>query len=174
MTKEEKTNAIAELKEKLQNASVIYLADTSELTVENTNKLRRLCFNRKVQLSVVKNTLLKKAIEQSSDKNLTDLISVLHGPTSLMISEGGSIPAKLIKDFRKTSAKPILKGAYIEESVYVGDDQLEALASLKSKNELIGDVIALLQSPSKNVVSALQSGKSKLAGIVKTLSEKQE
>jgi large subunit ribosomal protein L10 len=133
--------------------------------------LRRACFKANIKLSVVKNTLLAKAME-ASDKDFGSLQEVLKGNTSLMFSEVGNTPAKLIKTFRKKSEKPVLKGAYIEEAIYIGDDQIDVLESIKSKEELIGDVIAILQSPAKNVISALQSGGSNISGILKTLSER--
>ncbi len=173
MKREEKNQVIESIAEKLKSNEIFYLTDTSELNVETINKLRRLCFRRKVQLEVVKNTLLKKAMEQS-DKELEPLYEALKGPTSIMFSETENVPAKLIKEFRKASPKPLLKGAYIQEAIYIGDDQLDLLASLKSKEELIGDIIGLLQSPATNVISALKSGGNTIAGVVKTLSEKQE
>ena len=172
MKKADKHQIIESLAEQLTAGGIFYLADTSELDVETVNKLRRLCFKRGVSLQVVKNTLLRKAMEQS-EKDLTALYDVLKGPTSIMFSETGNVPARLIKEFRKTSKKPILKGAYIQEAVFVGDDQLDTLTQLKSKEELIGDLIGLLQSPAKNVISALQSGGNTIAGVVKTLSERE-
>jgi large subunit ribosomal protein L10 len=159
------------LTEVLQDSNIVYVADIAGLDATQTSNLRRLAFKSNIKLNVVKNTLLKKAMEKSG-KSFDELFPVLKGNTSIMISDTGNAPAKLIKEFRKSSAKPILKGAYIEESVYIGDDQVEALATLKSKEELIGDVIALLQSPAKNVVSALQSGKNTLGGLIKTLEER--
>ena len=138
----------------------------------STTNLRRACFKAGVKLEVVKNTLLAKAME-GSDKDFGDLSQTLVGNTSLMFSETGNAPAKVIKEFRKKSDRPLLKGAYIEESVYVGDDQLENLVNIKSKEELLGEIIGLLQSPAKNVISALKSGGSTIAGIVKTLSERE-
>lgn len=173
MKKEDKFQVIESLTEKLENSEVFYLTDTSELTVESVNNLRRLCFRKNVSMQVVKNTLLRKAMEKS-DKDLEGLYDALKGPTSLMIAEAGNVPAKLIKEFRKNSPKPILKGAYVQESIYVGEQQLDVLEKLKSKNELIGDIIGLLQSPAKNVIGSLQSAENKLAGLVKTLSEKEE
>ncbi len=174
MKKSEKNQLIDILTEQLNQSSNIYVADISNLDAENTSDLRRLCFKSDIKLTVVKNTLLKRAMEKS-EKNLDDLYEILKGPTSLMFSEAGNAPAKLIKEFRKkTKDRPILKGAYVEESTYLGDDQLETLVNIKSKNELIGDVIALLQSPAKNVISALQSSGQTLTGILKTLSEKSE
>ena len=172
MTKEEKSKYIDDLTAQLQDCNIIYLTDTAELTVEAVNNLRRRCFNANIQMRVVKNTLLEKAMDRVEDKNFGDLRSTLKGATSIMFSEVGNAPAKLIKEFRKKSEKPILKGAYIEEGIYIGDNQLEALATIKSKEELIGDIIMLLQSPTKNVVSALQSGGGKLSGILTTLSER--
>ncbi len=173
MTKEEKQSAINDLSEKLDSNGVIYITDISELDAVATSSLRRQCFAKDIKLSVVKNTLLKKAMENVKDKDLSELYDVLPGPTAIMISEVGNAPAKLIKDFRKKSDKPILKGAYVEETVFVGDDQLKTLVDIKSKNELIGEVIGLLQSPAKNVLSALTSSKGTIAGLVKTLSEKE-
>jgi len=172
MKKEDKFQIIEDLTVALQNCNSIYLTDTSDLDVETINNLRRLCFRRNVTLKVVKNTLLTKAMEKSG-KDFQPLFGVLKGSTSVMFSEQSNEPAKLIKEFRKTNPKPILKGAYIEESCYTGDKQLDVLVNLKSKNELIGDVIGLLQSPARNVIGALQSGGNKLAGILKTLSEKE-
>jgi large subunit ribosomal protein L10 len=131
-----------------------------------------MCFNKNIKMLVVKNSLLKKAMERSTAKDYQSLIGTLKGSTAIMFSEVGSDPAKLIKEFRKGGDRPLLKSAFVEECAYVGDDQLDALASIKTKNEMIGEIIGLLQSPAKNVVSALQSGGGKLAGIVKTLSEK--
>lgn len=173
MKKEEKTQVIDQLVQKLEQNANFYLTDISSLTVAKTSELRRACFNKKISVLVVKNSLLKKAMERKG--TYADLIPALKGNTTVMFCESGSAPAKLIKEFRaKGNDKPIIKGAYIEESAYLGDNQLEFLASIKSKNELIGDLIGLLQSPAKNVISALSSGKNKLAGIVKTLSEKPE
>ncbi len=173
-TREEKYQIIESLTEKLKNSDIIYLADTSDLNVETINDLRRLCFRRNVSLEVVKNTLLKKAIEKS-EKDLSPLYGVMVGATSVMISDTGNVPAKLIKEFRKSkkSEKPLFKGAYIEEAIFVGEEQLETLANIKSREELIGDLIGLLQSPAKNVISSLQSGGNTIAGLVKTLSEKE-
>ena len=171
MTREQKSQVIDDLTSQLADSSTIYLADISGLDALNTTKLRRACFKANVKLAVVKNTLLTKAMEKS-DKDFGELPEVLKGNTSIMISEVSNAPAKVIKEFRKKSDKPVLKGAYIEESIYVGDNQLDALVTIKSKEELIGEVIGLLQSPAKNVIGALQSGGQKLSGILKTLSEK--
>lgn len=174
MTREEKDAQIAELTDRLANNKVIYLADTSTLTVEHTNDLRRACFKGGVSLNVVKNTLLKKAMDNVEGVDFSELYDILKGPTSLMISESGNAPAKVIKQFRKKADKPVLKAAYVEESFYVGDEMLDALANLKSKNELIAELVALLQSPAKNVVSSLQSGGNTLSGLVKALGDRPE
>ncbi len=171
MTREEKSQVIQDLTAQLADTNTIYLADISGLDATTTSNLRRACFKADVQLAVVKNTLLSKAME-ASDKDFGELPDVLKGNTSMLIAEASNAPAKVIKEFRKKSDKPLLKGAYVEEAVYVGDDQLDALVNIKSREELIGDIIGLLQSPAKNVVSALQSGGGKLSGILKTLSEK--
>lgn len=171
MTREEKTVAINELTEALQNNSVVYLADISGLNAEETSALRRLCFNKKVKLQVVKNTLLRKAMEESG-KDFNELLPVLKGNTSILLSDTGNVPAKLIKEFRKKKEKPLLKGAFIEEAIYIGDSQLETLSNIKSREELIGDIILLLQSPAKNVVSALKSGGNTVAGLLKALEER--
>jgi len=171
MTREEKSQVIQDLTGKLTDNPVIYLADISGLNASDTSNLRRACFKANVKLAVVKNTLLAKAME-SSDKDFGELPTVLKGNTSLMMAETGNAPAKVIKAFRKgKQEKPILKGAYVEEAVYVGDDQLDNLVNIKSKEEVIGDIIGLLQSPAKNVISALQSGGGKIHGILQTLSE---
>ena len=172
MNKEEKSKQIAYLTEKISNASVFYLADTSELSADDTSKLRRRCFKGDVSLEVVKNTLVKKAMENKERKDMSPFYELLKGQTSLMISDKGNEPAKIIKEFRKKSDKPVLKGAFVEEAIFIGDDQIDMLVSLKSKEELIGDIITLLQSPAKNVISALNSGGSTIAGLVKTLSER--
>tara|TARA_B110000977_G_scaffold186011_1_gene251443 strand:- start:435 stop:956 length:522 start_codon:yes stop_codon:yes gene_type:complete len=172
MTREEKSKVIENLTTQLSENPIIYLADISSLNANSTTNLRRACFKAGVKLEVVKNTLLAKAME-GSDKDFGDLSQTLVGNTSIMFSETGNAPAKVIKEFRKKSDRPLLKGAYIEESVYVGDDQLENLVNIKSKEELLGEIIGLLQSPAKNVISALKSGGSTIAGIVKTLSERE-
>ncbi len=172
MTREEKSKVIENLTAQLTENPIVYLADISGLNAESTTNLRRACFKAGVKLAVVKNTLLAKAME-SSDKDFGELSETLKGNTSLMFSETGNAPAKIIKEFRKKADKPVLKGAYIEESVYVGDDQLENLVNIKSKEELLGEIIGLLQSPAKNVISALKSGGNTLSGIVKTLSERE-
>ena len=171
MRKEDKNQLVDSLAEKINTNNVIYLADISELNAEQTSDLRRLCFKRDIKMTMVKNTLLKRAMEKS-EKNLEELYTALKGSTSLMFSDTGNAPAKLIKDFRKTSERPLLKGAYVEEVSYLGDDQLDALVSIKSRDELLGELIALLQSPIKNVMSGLQSSGQNLTGILKTLSER--
>lgn len=173
MTREEKSQVIENLTAQLADSATIYLADISGLNAGDTSNLRRACYKAGVKLEVVKNTLLKKAMDNVQGKDFTELYDILPGPTAIMLSDTGNLPAKLIKDFRKKNDKPVLKGAFIEESIYIGDDQLNLLAEIKSKDELIGEVIGLLQSPAKNVISALTSSKGKIAGLVKTLSEKE-
>jgi len=172
MTREEKSRVIEDLTGKLTDNHIIYLADISGLNASDTSNLRRACFKANVNLAVVKNTLLAKAMERA-EKDFGELPEILKGNTSLMIAETGNAPAKVIKEFRKNSKRPILKGAFVEEAIYVGDDQLDNLVNIKSKEELIGDIIGLLQSPAKNVISALQSGGGTLHGILKTLGEKE-
>jgi large subunit ribosomal protein L10 len=171
MTREEKNQAIDTLVENLSKYNNFYITDISTLTVEKTNQLRRLAFKQNVLMNVAKNSLIKKALERM-DGDYSPIFGALKGSTAIMYSDTGNVPAKLIKEFRKTSDRPILKGAWIDSSVFIGDENVEVLVALKSKNELIGDLIALLQSPAKNVVSALQSGGQKLSGILKTLEEK--
>jgi len=174
MKKADKTQLIDTLVEQLKESEIFYLTDISGLDAVQTSELRRFCFNKGVKLAVVKNTLLRKAMEKV-EKDFDDLYDVLKGNTALMFTDTGNVPARLIKDFTKKhkAAKPELKGAYVEEMCYVGAEYLEFLANIKSKNELIGDIVGLLQSPAKNVISSLQSGGSILSGIVKTLSEKE-
>ena len=172
MTREEKSQVIEELTGQLADNANIYLADISGLNAGTTSDLRRACFKANVSLAVVKNTLLAKAME-ASDKDFGELPSTLKGNTSIMYSETGNAPAKVIKAFRKKAEKPLLKGAFIEEAIYIGDEQLDMLVDIKSKEELIGEIIGLLQSPAKNVISALKSGGGTIAGIIKTLSEKE-
>ncbi|BAO55484.1 50S ribosomal protein L10 [Nonlabens marinus] len=171
MTREEKATVIKDLTATLGDNTTIYLADISGLNATDTSNLRRACFKANVSLSVVKNTLLAKAME-ASDKDFGELPELLKGNTSIMLSEVANAPAKVIQNFRKKSQKPVLKGAYIEEAIYVGDDKIDALSDIKSKEEMVGEIIGLLQSPAKNVISALKSSGGKLAGILKTLSEK--
>ena len=171
MTKEQKAQEIQGLTEELSSVKNLYLTDIAGLNAVQTTALRRACFKANIKLSVVKNTLLAKAME-ASDKDFGNLQEVLKGNTSLMFSEVGNTPAKLIKEFRKKSEKPLLKGAYIDEAIYIGEDQIDVLESIKSKEDLIGEVITLLQSQVKNVISALQSGGSNISGILKTFSER--
>ncbi len=175
MTREEKNQVVEDLKVKFSDANYFYITDSSELTVEQVNNLRSLLFEKGIRLQVVKNTLAKKAMESLSDtKDFSGLYECLKGPTSFIFTEVGNVPAKVIKQFRESHDKPLLKGAYIDSSVYIGDDQLSSLASLKSKEELIAEIISLLQSPAKNVVGALQSGGSTIAGLVKALQDRAE
>mgnify|MGYP001439690482 CR=1 FL=1 len=174
MRREDKNLLIDKLTEQIKQYPHFYLADISDLNADATSKLRRKCFEKQIELVVVKNTLFIKALERSGKSDFTPLYDSIKGSTSVMFTETGNVPAKLIKEFRKANPKPLLKAAFVEESIYIGENQLEALVSLKSKNELIADVIALLQSPAKNVVSGLQSGRNILAGVVKTLSEKEQ
>ncbi len=172
MTREEKNKQIEDLMTILGATNNLYIADTSGLNAEQTSDLRRACFKADIEMTVVKNALLKKAMERSP-KNFDDIYEALKGNSSIMISEVGNAPAKLIKDFRKKSNKPLLKAAYIDEAIFVGDNQLDTLVNLKSKNELIGDIILLLESPMKNVISALQGGGGQtIAGLLKTLEER--
>jgi large subunit ribosomal protein L10 len=171
MRREEKTDIINSLAEKLKEYSHFYLTDTAELNAADTSDLRRKCFENQIKLVVVKNTLLKRALEQTG-LEYGELLPVLKGSTAVMFSNNGNTPAKMIREFRKSHPKPLIKGAFVEESIYVGEGLIETLASLKSKEELIGDIIALLQSPAKNVISALQSGGSTIHGVLETLSKK--
>jgi len=172
MRREEKDSIIDGLKGQIDKASHFYLTDISNLNAEDTSNLRRKCFEKEIELVVVKNTLLKKALEKS-EGNFEELYDILKDATSIMFCETGNTPAKLIKDFRVKLDRPVLKAAFVEESIYLGDEQLEILSALKSKDELIGDILALLQSPMTNLLSALQSGGNNLAGAVKTLAEKE-
>lgn len=172
MTRQEKSLVIEELTAQLADNTNIYLTDISGLNAVDTSNLRRACFKANIKLAVVKNTLLEKAME-ASEKDFGELPTTLKGNTSVMYSETGNGPAKVIKNFRKKSDKPLLKGAFIEESIYIGDNLLDTLVEIKSREELLGEIIGLLQSPAKNVISALKSSGGKLAGILKTLSEKE-
>jgi large subunit ribosomal protein L10 len=173
MKKEEKKVIIEALAAQLKQMPTFYLADVSGLNAENTSKLRKVCFEKKVKLVVVKNTLLKKALEQNNFE-ASDIFKVLEGPTAVMFTDVANTPAKVIKDFGKQYGKPVLKGAYVQESLYIGAATLEDLVNIKSREELIGDVIGMLQSPVKRVLSALQSGGNTISGVVKTLSERPE
>lgn len=173
MKKEDKDIIIKKISDTLAEYSCVYLTQTAGLDAEKTSALRRACFKDGIKMLCVKNTLLKHALE-ASEIDYSELYGLLHGETTLLLSNTGNAPAKLIKKFRqKNDTLPMLKGAFVEETVYVGEEQLDTLSHIKSKHELIADVIALLQSPAKNVVSALQSGGSKLHGILETLSNKE-
>ena len=172
MRRDEKNAIIDSLAERLKEYSHFYLTDTAQLNAADTSDLRRKCFESDIKLVVVKNTLLKRALEQSG-LNFEELFPVLKGTTSIMFTNAGNGPAKLIKEFRRKHDKPVLKGAYVQESIYVGDNMLDALVSVKTKQELIGDIIFMLQSPALNVVSALQSGGTKIHGVLETLSKKE-
>ena len=172
MRREEKEVIIDNLAQRLDETKHFYLTDISSLDAEQTSKLRRKCFEKDISLLVVKNTLLRQAMEKS-EGDFNDLYDVLKDSTSIMFSETGNTPAKLIKELRKTMEKPLLKAAFVEESIYIGDDQLEVLSNIKSKDELLGDLLMLLQSPATNLVSALASSGSKMTGALLTLSEKE-
>lgn len=172
MRREEKNAIVNGLTEQINNARHFYLTDISELNAADTSSLRRKCFEKDIELVVVKNTLLKQALEKS-EGNYEELYDILKNSTSVMFCETGNVPAKLIKEFRREYDRPLLKAAFVEESIYLGDEQLDALSSLKSKNELIADVLLLLQSPMKNLLSAMQSGGNNLAGALRTLAEQE-
>jgi len=173
MRREEKNAIIDSLAEKLKEYSHFYLTDTAQLNAADTSDLRRKCFENDIKLVVVKNTLLKRALEMS-EGDFNELYPVLKGTTSIMFTQTGNTPARLIKEFRKRHDKPVLKGAYVQESVFIGDNMLDALVSVKTKQELIGDIIFILQSPARNVISALQSGGSKIHGVLETLSKREK
>lgn len=175
MRKEEKAAIIDSVAEELKANPNFYITDISGLNAEKTYQLRKLCFEKEVKLMVVKNTLLKKALEKNEFPEI-DLYSSLEGPTAVMFCQTANTPAKLIKEFHKAgNEKPVLKSAYAQECLFMGEASLEELANIKSREELIGDIVSLLQSPARNVISALQnSGGQKIAGIVKTLSERSE
>lgn len=172
-TREEKEKIVELLRDRFSENANFYLADLSSMGVNDTNRFRKMCYDEGVYVQVVKNNLIKKALEEANvgDESIYD---VVEGPSSIMFTPNVNAPAKLIKEFRKTHERPVLKAAYVEETLYVGDENLETLVNLKSKEDLIADVVSLLNSPMKNVMSALQSGGNKLSGIVKTLSEKSE
>ncbi|HRN35656.1 MAG TPA: 50S ribosomal protein L10 [Flavobacteriales bacterium] len=172
-TRAEKDQAIAELIGDIKDANVLYLTDASSMTAESTSNLRRACNKGGVRMKVVKNTLLRKAMERVEGKDYSELFPTLVGQTALLFAEKGNVPAKLIRDFRKKGDRPMLKSAWIDEAVFIGDDQLVMLSQLKGREELIGEIIGLLQSPIKNVISALQGGGGhKIAGLVKALEER--
>jgi len=172
MRREEKEVIIEDLAQRLNETKHFYLTDISELNAEETSNLRRKCFEKEISLLVVKNTLLRKAMEKS-EGDFDDLYDILKDSTSVMFCETGNVPAKLIKEFRKTMERPLIKAAFVEESIYIGDDQLDVLSNIKSKEELLGDLLSLLQSPAISLVSALASGGSRMAGALQTLSEKE-
>ena len=171
MNKADKQNVLEGLIESFKSGDFFYFTDTSGLTVGHINNLRRECFKQGVKLQVAKNSLIKKALQETG-KYSDQLDSILSGPTAVMFTDTANVPAKLITQFRKTNPKPLLKGAYIDSAIFEGDDQLKTLSSLKSKEELIGEIIGLLQSPAQNLISALQSGGNTIAGLVKTLEER--
>ena len=173
MRREEKIAIIDSLTEKLKEYSHFYLTDTAQLNAADTSDLRRKCYENDIKLIVVKNTLLKRALDNTNG-NFEELYPVLKGTMSIMFANTGNSPAKIIKEFRRKHGKPVLKGAYVQESIYVGDNMLDTLVSVKTKHELIGDIIMILQSPAKNVISALQSGGNTLHGVLETLSKKAE
>lgn len=172
MKKEEKDKIINNLIESFKEYNAFYLTDISNITVEKANKLRRNCFNKNIKVKVAKNSLIKKALQKIDEGSYEGLFGTLKGSTAIMFCVTPNAPAKLIKEFRKQNNRPLLKSAFIDASIFLGDNQLDSLAALKSKNELIGDIIGILQSPAQNVISALQSGGGKLAGILKTLEQK--
>lgn len=172
MTREDKAIAIEQLKAKLEDSPFFYVADTSAMTVKEISALRRLCFEKGIELKVVKNTLAQKAMESFGDRNYEELYGALKGTSAILFTHTANLPARVIKDFRKDGAKPQVKAAYIDSAIFLGDEQLEALTKLKSKEELLGEIVGLLQSPAKNVISALKSGGSTIAGLVKALEER--
>lgn len=175
MTKDEKTVVIEELKEKFDNSSFFYLTDSSTLTVVEINELRGLFYEKGIEMRVIKNTLAKKAlVSLPEEKGFSDLYDSLKGPTAVLFTDTANAPARIIKEFRKTHERPLIKAAYIDTAVFIGDEQLETLSKLKSKEELVGEIIGLLQSPAKNVISALKSGGNTLSGLLKTLGDREE
>ncbi len=172
MRKEDKSTLVNELLTSLNEYSHFYVTEAGGLNAEKSSNLRRECFNKEVKMVMVKNTIFKKALEQL-EGDYAEMYPALTGTTAVMFSNTGNVPAKLIKEFSKGNDKPTLKGAYVEESLYIGENQLEALCNIKSKDELLGDVIGLLQSPMKNVISALSSGGSTIHGLLQTLAEKE-
>ncbi len=171
MRKEEKHEVVLALAETIAEYGNFYITDTANLSVAKVNDIRRKCFESDIKMQVAKNTLIRKAME-ASEGDYSEIFDVLKGSSAIMFSKSGNAPAKLIKQLRRTGEKPVLKAAYIDSAVFIGDNQLDILVNLKSKEQLVADIIALLQSPAKNVISGLQSGGNKLAGIVKTLQER--
>ncbi|MBS2100148.1 50S ribosomal protein L10 [Carboxylicivirga linearis] len=172
MRKEDKNTVINDLVASINEYSHFYVTEAGGLNAEKSSDLRRECFKKEVKMVMVKNTLLQKALEQVEGE-FGDMYATFKGTTAVLFSNTGNVPAKLIKEFSKANAKPTLKSAYVEESLYIGEDQLEALCNIKSKDEVLAEVVALLQSPMKNVVSALQSGGSTIHGLLQTLGEKE-
>lgn len=173
MNKSEKSQVIDRLEEKFANSNVLYITDSSTLTVEEVNKFRRICFENGIEFNVVKNKLARIAMTRlEQEKGFAPLYDIMKGPSAIMFAENGKTPAKLILEFRKEFKKPVLKAAYIDSAIYIGDEQLENLKKLKSKEELVGDIIALLQSPMKRVIGSLQSGGNTIAGLLKALEER--
>ncbi len=174
MTRTDKGLLIQELKEKFENSSYFYVTDASTLSVAKINQLRRTCFEKGVEVKTVKNALAIKAMDEHADsKNFKAIFEAFKGQSTILFSQDGKLPASIIKEFRGKDQKPALKAAYIDSDVFFGDDQLDILSKLKTRNELIGDVIFMLQSPAQNVISALKSGGSTIAGILKTLEERE-
>lgn len=171
MRKEEKYEVVSELTEKIKEYGNFYITDTSNLTVAKINAIRRKCFENDIKIQVAKNSLIKKAVEATGN-DFTQMYDALKGSSSIMFSKSSTAPAKLIQELRKSGEKPVLKVAYIDSAFFIGDNQLESLVNLKSKEQLIGEIVGLLQSPAKNVISALQSGGNIIAGVVKTLQER--
>jgi large subunit ribosomal protein L10 len=171
MNKEEKYDLVLALTEQMKEYGNFYITDTSDLTVAKVNNIRRQCFENDITMLVAKNSLIKKAMD-AAEGDYTPIYEVLKGSSSILFSKSATAPAKLIKKLRKAGDKPLLKAAYIDSAIFIGDNQLDTLTKLKSKEQLIGEIVGLLQSPAKNVISALQSGGNILAGVVKTLQER--
>lgn len=171
MRKEEKQAIVQALAEQIKSYGNFYITDTADLTVEKINGIRRKCFDAGIIMQVAKNTLIEKALVEAGVDS-EEIVGVLKGASTILFSETGNAPAKLIKQLRKEGDKPVLKAAYIQETAFVGDNQLDALVTLKSKDELVADIIAALQSPAKNVISALQSGGNTVSGLLKALEER--
>jgi large subunit ribosomal protein L10 len=175
MKKETKVQVIESISELLKEYPNYYVTDIAGLNAKNTVKLRRACFEQGIKLTVVKNTLFSHVLKAMNNEEMNNLLPTLVGNTAIMYTQTANAPAKLIKQMQKEGlAKPVLKGAYVQECAFVGADKLDELIAIKSREELIGDIVSLLQSPARNVISALQSAGGKIAGIVKTLSEKEE
>ncbi len=175
MTREEKTAVVAELSDKIGSTPFIYFADSSSMTVAEVSDFRRKCFEQNVEMKVVKNTLAIKAIESLENKDsFDDVIPLLKGTSALLFTNTANVPAKIMKEFRKSNERPLLKGAYIDSDVFVGDEQISTLSAMKSKEDLVGDIIMLLQSPIKTVISSLQSGGQTISGLLKALEERGE